>query len=113
MDDRGVEQQPGLCLQQEGRNLEAGTKWDFLDGRLGITGAVYRAENRNELISDGLTPATYSQLGKRRVQGVELSIVGQVTADLNISAGFSTQNSKMLFSSFHSGLHSSLSKWKG
>ncbi len=81
---------------QQGSNLELGTKWDLLDGRLAATGAIYRAENKNELISDGQTPATYSQVGKRRVQGAEFSLVGQATENLAVSLGLSTLSSKIL-----------------
>jgi catecholate siderophore receptor len=81
---------------QEGTNIEFGTKWDLLDGRLAATGAVYRSENKNELVSDGLTPPTFTQVGKRRVQGVELGLVGQATDRLSLSAGFSYMDSKIL-----------------
>jgi catecholate siderophore receptor len=81
---------------QEGTNIEIGTKWDLLGGALGATAAIYRSENKNELISDGATVPTYSQVGKRRVDGFELGLVGQVTDDLSVSAGFSHMDSKIL-----------------
>ncbi len=81
---------------QEGRNIEAGTKWDLLGGDLLATAAVYRSENRNELVSDGATVPTYSQIGKRRVQGVELGLVGNVTKELGVSVGYSHMDSKIL-----------------
>jgi catecholate siderophore receptor len=84
---------------QEGTNIEFGTKWDLLDAKLGVTAAVYRSENKNELVSDGAAVPTYSQVGKRRVQGVELGLVGQVTTALNVSAGFSHMDSKILHGS--------------
>jgi catecholate siderophore receptor len=81
---------------QEGRNVELGTKWEFLDGRLAATGALYRSTNSNELVSDGQTPATYSQIGKRRVQGLELGLVGAVTDKLDLSAGLATAHSEIV-----------------
>lgn len=87
--------QPDLDPQQ-GSNVEVGTKWDFLDGKLAFTGAIFRSENKDELVSDGATPATYSQVGKRRVDGVELGVVGQVTPALNLSAGFAYMDSEIV-----------------
>ncbi|WPB58462.1 catecholate siderophore receptor Fiu [Xylophilus sp. GOD-11R] len=88
---------PALALTpQKGSNVELGTKWDLLDGKLATTAAIYRAENKNELVSDGLTPATFNQIGKRRVDGVELGAVGQITPALNISAGFAYMDPKII-----------------
>ena len=81
---------------QEGSNIEAGTKWDLLGGDLLATAAVYRSENKNEPVSDGAAVPTYSQIGKRRVQGVELGLVGNVTKDLSVSVGYSHMDSRIL-----------------
>ena len=81
---------------QEGSNIELGAKWELLGGDLLATGAVYRSENRNELVLEVPTPPTYSQVGKRRVQGIELGLVGNITPDLGASIGFSHMDSKIL-----------------
>lgn len=81
---------------QEGSNIEIGTKWDLLAGKLSATAAVYRSENKNELISDGATPPTFASIGKRRVQGIELGLVGQVTPELNVSAGLAYMDPKII-----------------
>ena len=81
---------------QEGSNVELGTKWDLLGGDLLATAAVYRSENSNELVSDGAAVPTYAQVGKRRVQGVELGLVGNLTKALSASVGFSHMDSKIL-----------------
>jgi catecholate siderophore receptor len=77
---------PGL-QPQEGSNIELGTKWDFFKGKMSVTAAIYRSENENELVSDGGSPAVFTQIGKRRVDGVELGVVGEVSKALNLSAG--------------------------
>ena len=87
--------QAGLKPQQ-GTNIELGTKWDLLGGDLLATAAAYRSENKNELVSDGATVPTYSQVGKRRVQGVELGLVGKLSQDLGASVGWSNMDSKIL-----------------
>ncbi len=81
---------------QEGSNIEIGTKWDLLDGKLAATAAVYRSENKKELVSDGAASPTYAQIGKRRVDGVELGVVGQVTPAFTLSAGLSYMDSKIV-----------------
>jgi catecholate siderophore receptor len=87
--------QPSL-KPQEGSNVELGTKWDLLGGDLLATAAVYRSENRNELVGDGAAVQTYSQVGKRRVQGVELALVGNLTQALSLSVGYANMASKIL-----------------
>ena len=87
--------QPGL-RPQKGTNIEFGTKWDLLGDDLLATAAVYRSENSNELVSDGATVPTYSQVGKRRVQGVELGLVGNLGKDASLSVGYSNMDSKIL-----------------
>jgi len=81
---------------QEGSNIELGTKWDLFGGDLLATGAVYRSENRNEPVSDGAAVPTYSQVGRRRVQGVELGLVGNLTKALSLSVGYSHMDSRIL-----------------
>ena len=81
---------------QEGSNIELGTKWDLFGGKLAATAAVYRSENKNELISDGQASPTFTPVGKRRVDGVELAVVGQVTPELNLSAGLAYMDPKIL-----------------
>jgi catecholate siderophore receptor len=71
----------------EGRNLELGTKWEFRDGALAVSGAVYRSESRNELTPDPVDPTVFLQLGKRTVEGVELGLVGKLGEAWELSAG--------------------------
>ena len=81
---------------QRGLNLEAGTKWDWFDNRLAVAASVYRSENRNELAQDPIDPNTYTQVGKRRVQGVELSAAGQVTPVWDINLGLAFMDAKIV-----------------
>jgi len=87
---------PGI-KPQEGSNIELGTKWDLFGGKLAATAAIYRSENKNELISDGAaTGATFTQVGKRRVDGIELGLVGQVTPQLDLSLGLAVMDPKII-----------------
>jgi len=76
---------------QKARTAEVGTKWDLMDSKLLVTAALYRTTVTNELVQDP-TDLLYYQIGKKRVQGVELTAIGKITENWAISAGFSTQD---------------------
>ena len=60
-------------------NIELGTKWDLLDGRLALTAAMFRNERENYRVADpDPTNLTGEQQldGKARVDGVTLGAVG-------------------------------------
>src|SRR5690606_13286017 len=78
---------------QRSRNIELGTKWDLLDARLSATAAIFRAENPNEITSDGATGDVIFD-SERRVEGVELGLAGQLTDRWQAFAGFSYLDSE-------------------
>lgn len=78
---------------QEANNLELGTKWDLVDGKLALTAALFRSENKNEIVTNAANEAL--QIGKRRVQGVELGAVGQVSTTWTASAGLALLNAEI------------------
>jgi hypothetical protein len=65
---------------QETTNYEVGTKWDLLDQKLSLTGALFRTEVKNEIEQDPTNTAKYYQNGKKRVQGIELGVTGEICA---------------------------------
>ena len=77
----------------EADSVEVGSKWDLLDGRFAANAALFRTVSRNDLarqVDDSIV-----QYGKRRVQGVELGLVGNLTANWQLSAGYTHQNTKV------------------
>jgi catecholate siderophore receptor len=80
---------------QKGRNVELGTKWEFNGGRLAVAGALFHSKNKNELVQDPVDPNTYTQVGARRVKGAEVSVVGQLTDALHLSAGLAYVKTKI------------------
>lgn len=78
---------------QEGSNLELGTKWDLVGGKLALTGALFRSENKNEIVTNAANESL--QIGERRVQGVELGAVGQVSAAWTLSAGLALMKTEI------------------
>lgn len=81
---------------QESSNLELGTKWDLLDNALAMTAAIFRSENKDEVIPDPLDSTRALQIGERRVEGIELGVVGQVTNAWQISAGIAHMDTKVI-----------------
>lgn len=81
---------------QKTSNIELGSKWDVLAKQLALTAALYRTENKNEIALLDVATNTYSQLGKRRVQGVELGAVGQITPAWNVTAGLATMHASII-----------------
>lgn len=82
---------------QKTTNVELGTKWDLIEKKLAVTGTLYRTENKNEFpVLEDPVALTYSQGGNRRVQGVELGVVGQITPAWNIIAGVATMDAELI-----------------
>jgi len=80
---------------QKGINYEIGAKWEFRDGALAITGALYDSTNENELTPDPVDPTQFVQLGERNVKGIELGIVGKINDNWEISAGASKMDTEV------------------
>ena len=80
----------------EGENLELGTKWEFRDGALAVTAAIFDSSNKNELVEDSTTPGVFVQVGEREVKGIELGIVGKVTDNWDLSAGLAKMDTEVV-----------------
>lgn len=72
-------------------NYEIGLKWDFFDGALSTTAALFQTEKRNVPIVSGGAVAGYHKLV---VKGFELGITGQITPEWSIMAGALISDSK-------------------
>ncbi len=80
---------------QDGSNVELGTKWDLNDGKLAVTAAIYRSENKNDLTKIDSTSGDVIQYGKKQVQGIELGVVGQLTENWSLSAGLAKMDTEV------------------
>lgn len=80
---------------QETNTIELGTKWELLNKRLNVAAALFRTENDGQTSQDPITGQTF-QYGKTRVQGLELSAVGQITNFWQITAGLAKTSTKQL-----------------
>lgn len=73
---------------EESTNLEAGVKWELLDRRLALNGAVFRTEKTN-LRTRNLNSDPYILDGEQRIQGLELSASGMINDAWSVFAGAS------------------------
>jgi catecholate siderophore receptor len=75
--------------------FEAGSKWDFLAGRLLLTGAGFRVEKTNAR-TPGLLPGDPVQVlqGRQRVSGIELSAIGNFTRNWQIFSAYTFLDSE-------------------
>jgi catecholate siderophore receptor len=69
--------------------LEAGSKWDFFSGRVLLSGAIFRVEKFNAR-TPGISPTEPVQVleGKQLVNGLELSVEGNLTKAWRVLAGY-------------------------
>ncbi len=77
----------GALDAERNRSLEAGLKWDVLDGELTFTGAAFRTEKRNARTRDG-TGNVQVTAGRMRVDGIELSASGRITPQWQLFGGY-------------------------
>jgi len=79
------------------RNLELGTKWDVLDNRASLTAAVFRSEKSNARVAlTGVRGGPMANVGKQRVDGIELGISGNITAQWQVFAGYTYLDSELV-----------------
>ncbi|HET8900244.1 MAG TPA: catecholate siderophore receptor Fiu [Rhodanobacteraceae bacterium] len=80
---------------QQARTTELGTKWQLAGDRLLLTAAIYRTVVSNQVVQDPVDQQYY-QVGKKRVQGVELAAVGKLTDNWSLSAGYTTMDASVV-----------------
>nr|WP_322999881.1 TonB-dependent siderophore receptor [Castellaniella sp.] len=78
---------------EKNRTMELGTKWDFLDGRLGLTAAIFRVETTNARITQA--DGDYAMAGKKHVDGFELGLSGSITPQWQVYGGYTYLKSRI------------------
>lgn len=86
----------GPCKDQRGEIFEVGFKYTPVQG-LAINGAIYDTVENNRLSAsnDPANPFLSSQIGKVRIRGAEIEVIGRVTPDLDMIASYSYINAKV------------------
>ncbi|MGH8115131.1 MAG: TonB-dependent receptor domain-containing protein, partial [Rhodanobacteraceae bacterium] len=76
---------------EHARTAEVGTKWNILNDQLRLTAALFRTDVTNLVVQDPVD-LQYYQIGRQRVQGIELDAVGQITPNWALTAGYTVLN---------------------
>lgn len=79
---------------QETVTTEVGAKWDLLKQKLSLSTAAYRTTVKNEVEQDPVD-ALYYQTGKKRVQGIEIGVTGEIMRSWLVSAGYTRMDTKV------------------
>ncbi|MDD1954330.1 TonB-dependent receptor [Pseudomonas sp. 8209] len=77
-----------------GRQVEVGSKFDFLDGRGSATAAAYRIVRKNISVPSSTVPNTTEQAGQQTSTGIELAASFKVTPQLLAAGNFSWVNAE-------------------
>ncbi len=67
---------------------EVGTKWNVLNQRLSLTGAIYQIQMANVRETNPANPTTDILAGNYRARGFELGATGHLTAQWEVFAGY-------------------------
>jgi len=78
---------------QEAKTAEIGTKWALLNDALALDIALYDTKVTNEVVTND--DDTVSQNGQKSVKGVEISLVGNITDNWSVSAGYTQMKTKV------------------
>ena len=81
---------------QKTSTTEIGSKWEVFDKKLLLATALFRTEVSNEVKQDPVTTTLYTQTGKKRVDGIELSASGEVTRAWSVNASAALMNAKII-----------------
>lgn len=77
------------------KTWELGTKWDLLDEKLFLTGAIFQIEKTNPSDTDEFGLPS-QQNAKERVRGFEIGLAGNITPRWSAYGGFTVLDSKLV-----------------
>ncbi len=93
----------------EGTNLELGVKGELANGRVNTSAAIFRYDHENRAVADidagEVCDGSYCSIasGKVRSQGFETEISGEISAQFQVSAGYTYNTTKYLDDIDHEG----------
>lgn len=74
--------------------IELGTKWELFNRNLLLSSALFRTDVDNEFEQD--TDGQFYQIGKKRVQGLEVSASGSINRDWQLMASYTYQKTSVV-----------------
>jgi catecholate siderophore receptor len=79
---------------EKNESFEIGAKLDFLNGALGLRGAVFQINKTNARTNDPVLGVQVTE-GRQRVRGFELELVGQILRGWNVFLGYAYLDSRV------------------
>ena len=80
---------------QKGTNREIGIKKNWLNGRWTTTLSVYQINRSNTVATDPINSLYRVQVGESQAKGIDVDIVGQVLAGLNVVVNYAYNDAKI------------------
>ena len=81
---------------QKAETSELGLKWDVLAEKLSVNAAVFQTNVTNEINTQDLDDqGNPTQSGEKSVEGIELSIVGSITDNWSVTAGYTDMSTEV------------------
>jgi catecholate siderophore receptor len=93
---RGLAQANLNADPEKTRTVELGSKWRLADGRLLLTGALFRTEMFNARVPNPDDPAFNSVAGDLRVDGAQAEVKGRITPALDVDASYTYLDSQVI-----------------
>ena len=90
----GVDAATAALAPEKNRSLELGTKWDVMDRRLALTGALFQVNKTN--VREQMADGSYLLAGEQRVRGMEFGAAGRITPQWDVFANYTFMSSKTL-----------------
>lgn len=85
---------------EKNKTWELGTKWELMNGRLGLDGALFRVDKTNARETNNVT-GDLELAGEQRVQGMELGLTGEITEQWKVFANYTLLDSETVSSRFN------------
>lgn len=79
---------------EKNNSYELGTKWNLLNDRLSLTGAVFRTEKTNARVNDAFDVTVLE--GESRVDGIEIGFAGSITPAWRVFGGYAYLKSELV-----------------
>ncbi|MCK6389913.1 MAG: TonB-dependent receptor [Azonexus sp.] len=92
-------------------NIELGTKWNLLGGKLLATAAVFEINKKDVMEGNGYTSSGTYNSGGNRVRGIEFGLAGNLTEKLSAFAGVSFMEAEVTKSATQDNVGKTLSNF--
>ena len=86
---------------EENETYEVGSKWNFLNERLMVEGALFRTEKDNARETDPTNSSNIVLAGNQLVKGAQFSVIGRLPDGLDVVVGYAYLNSDVIYSKFY------------